>query len=107
MQIGKTNKGAIMSFNKDDYVAFTDWETGKKVYRYIDRQTGETVTGLTQNQRNKVRRASLFNSADKEINLTATGKSEKGISKEYYNHFDSHNICRNPATILKHYRIAS
>ena len=68
-----------MSFNKDDYVAFTDWETGKKVYRYIDKQTGET----------------------------ATGKSEKGISKEYYNHFDSHNICRNPATILKHYRIAS
>jgi hypothetical protein len=96
-----------MSFNKDDYVAFTDWETGKKVYRYIDRQTGEIATGLTQNQRNKVRRASLFNSADKEIKLTATGKSEKGISKEYYNYFDSHLICRNPETILRNYRIAS
>ena len=48
-----------------------------------------------------------MNSADKEIKLTAIGKGEKGISKEYYNYFDSHNICRNPATILKHYRIAS
>lgn len=96
-----------MSFNKDNYEAFTCWETGQIQYRYIDKRTGEKAQGLTQNQRNKVKRASFVNSADKEIKLTAIGKSEKGISKEYYNHFDSHLICRNPATILKHYRIAS
>jgi len=96
-----------MSFNKDNYEAFTCWKTGKLQYKYIDRRTGERAEGLTQNQRNKVKRASFVNSADKEIKLTAIGKSEKGILKEYYDYFDSHNICRNPATILKHYRIAS
>jgi len=96
-----------MSFDKNNYEAFTCWETGKRQYKYIDKRTGKTATGLTQNQRNRVKRASFYNSADKEMKLTAVGKSEKGISKEYYNYFDSHNICRNPATILRNYRIAS
>jgi hypothetical protein len=89
---------------KDKYVALIDGTTGK--VRYHLRDSGERVLGLSQIQKKKIK-ASTYNKALLDVKLTATGKSEKGISKEYYNHFDSHLICRNPATSLKHYRIAS
>ena len=89
---------------KDKYVALFDATTGK--WRYHFRDTGERALGLSQNQKKKIKK-SIFNKALTEIKLTATAKGEKGILKEYYDYFDSHNPCRNPATILKHYRIAS
>ena len=70
---------------KDKYVALFDATTGK--WRYHFRDTGERALGLSQNQKKKIKK-SVFN-------------------KEYYDYYDSHNPCRNPATILKHYRIAS
>jgi|TARA_R110000824_G_C14887774_1_gene644101 hypothetical protein len=94
-----------MAFNKENYRAETCYLTGKLIYKYIEISTGKKVTSLTQNQKSKVKRACIFNPIAREIKLTAVGKNAKGINPEYYNHFDSHLICRNPATILKNYSI--
>jgi len=56
--------------------------------------SSDTIKPLSKNAKRKAKRYGKVKT------LTAVAKGGKGIQSEYYNFFDSHNICRNPRTIL-------
>ena len=66
-------------------------EYGEEVNRWVEPLQAEPKEPLSKNQKRKAKRYAK---------LTAVAKGGKGIQSEYYNFFDSHNICRNPRTIL-------
>jgi len=67
--------------------------------------SNKRLSKLSKNKRRKLKKGyAVLTVKDVKINkpdkFTATFKSSGKIQPEYFEHFDSHNICRNSQTIL-------